>query len=129
MAVYMEKNEFQKSRAFSPAVTTQGGRIVWLAGQTGGRDDQGKGGSSPIETCGAAKQILCDSKHKGDGFARAGMRRNQKVAADRRLRKNGGLDSGRLIVAAFRQGSGERRTCGQECHEMADLGWRLQREH
>ena len=42
MADYMEKNEFQKSRAFSPAVTTQGGRIVWLAGQTGGRDDQGR---------------------------------------------------------------------------------------
>ena len=42
MAVYMEKNEFQKSRAFSPAVTTQGGRIVWLAGQTAGRDAQGR---------------------------------------------------------------------------------------
>src|SRR3981189_1302241 len=42
MVDYMEKNEFQKSRAFSPAVTTQGGRIVWLAGQTAARDDQGK---------------------------------------------------------------------------------------
>ena len=30
MAVYMEKSEFQKSRAYSPAVITQGGRTVWL---------------------------------------------------------------------------------------------------
>src|SRR3982074_1599393 len=42
MADYMEKNEFQKSRAFSPAVITQGGRIVWLAGQTPGRDPPGR---------------------------------------------------------------------------------------
>ena len=31
-AEYMEKTDFQKSRAFSPGVITQGGRIVWLAG-------------------------------------------------------------------------------------------------
>jgi 2-iminobutanoate/2-iminopropanoate deaminase len=42
MAVYMEKTEFQKSRAFSPAVITQGGRTVWLAGQTATRDAQGR---------------------------------------------------------------------------------------
>ena len=42
MAVYMEKSEFQKSRAFSPAVTTQGGRTVWLAGQTATRDAEGR---------------------------------------------------------------------------------------
>jgi 2-iminobutanoate/2-iminopropanoate deaminase len=42
MATYMEKNDFQKSRAFSPAVITEGGRIVWLAGQTAGRDDEGR---------------------------------------------------------------------------------------
>ena len=41
MAVYMEKSEFQKSRAFSPAVITEGGRIVWLAGQTATRDANG----------------------------------------------------------------------------------------
>jgi 2-iminobutanoate/2-iminopropanoate deaminase len=41
-AEYMEKSEFQKSRAFSPGVITDGGRIVWLAGQTGFRDEQGK---------------------------------------------------------------------------------------
>jgi 2-iminobutanoate/2-iminopropanoate deaminase len=42
MAVYMEKSEFQTSRAFSPAVITQGGRTVWLAGQTATRDAQGR---------------------------------------------------------------------------------------
>ncbi len=41
MAEYLEKTEFQKSRAFSPAVITQGGRIVWLAGQTATRDQAG----------------------------------------------------------------------------------------
>ena len=49
MAVYMEKNEFQKSRAFSPAVTTQGGRIVWLAGQTAMMDADGKDISGNFE--------------------------------------------------------------------------------
>ena len=42
MAVYIEKSEFQKSRAYSPAVITQGGRTVWLAGQTATRDAQGR---------------------------------------------------------------------------------------
>lgn len=49
MATYMEKNEFQKSRAFSPAVITEGGRIVWLAGQTAGRDDEGRDISGNFE--------------------------------------------------------------------------------
>jgi 2-iminobutanoate/2-iminopropanoate deaminase len=35
-AEYIEGNERQKARAYSPAVITEGGRIVWLAGQTGG---------------------------------------------------------------------------------------------
>jgi 2-iminobutanoate/2-iminopropanoate deaminase len=41
MAEYLETTEFQKSRAFSPAVITQGGRTVWLAGQTATRDQAG----------------------------------------------------------------------------------------
>jgi 2-iminobutanoate/2-iminopropanoate deaminase len=41
MAEYLEKTEFQKSRAFSPAVVTQGGKTVWLAGQTATRDEGG----------------------------------------------------------------------------------------
>jgi 2-iminobutanoate/2-iminopropanoate deaminase len=41
MVEYLEKSEFQASRAFSPAVITQGGRTVWLAGQTAIRDEAG----------------------------------------------------------------------------------------
>ena len=42
MTEYLEPNDFQKSRAFSPAVITQGGRTVWLAGQTATRDAEGR---------------------------------------------------------------------------------------
>lgn len=31
---HLEGTDFQKSRAFSPAVITSGGRTVWLSGQT-----------------------------------------------------------------------------------------------
>jgi 2-iminobutanoate/2-iminopropanoate deaminase len=49
MATYMEKSDFQKSRAFSPAVITEGGKIVWLAGQTATRDESGKDISGNFE--------------------------------------------------------------------------------
>ncbi len=39
---YLEGTDFQKSRAFSPAVVTQGGKTVWLAGQTATADENGK---------------------------------------------------------------------------------------
>ena len=44
---HLEGTEHQKSRAFSPAVVTEGGRTIWLAGQTtttdlDGRDISGK---------------------------------------------------------------------------------------
>ncbi|HEV2957018.1 MAG TPA: RidA family protein, partial [Xanthobacteraceae bacterium] len=48
-AEYMEKTDFQKSRAFSPAVITQGGRIVWMAGQTTTRDEAGNDISGNFE--------------------------------------------------------------------------------
>jgi 2-iminobutanoate/2-iminopropanoate deaminase len=41
-AEYMEKSQQMAMRAYSPGVITEGGRIVWLAGQTGFRDEQGK---------------------------------------------------------------------------------------
>lgn len=41
-AEYMEKTPFQLSRAFSPGVITEGGKIVWVAGQTATRDNDGK---------------------------------------------------------------------------------------
>ena len=39
------------------------------------------------------------------------------------IRQHGGLHRSQLIVIALRQGSDERRGCGQKCHGMADLGW------
>jgi enamine deaminase RidA (YjgF/YER057c/UK114 family) len=41
-AEYMAKTPFQLSRAFSPGVITEGGRIVWVAGQTATRDNDGR---------------------------------------------------------------------------------------
>jgi len=48
-ADYLEKTDFQKSRAFSPAVVTDGGRIVWMAGQTATMDADGKDLSGNFE--------------------------------------------------------------------------------
>lgn len=39
--VHLEGTAFQKSRAFSPAIVTRGGRTVWLAGQTTTTDLEG----------------------------------------------------------------------------------------
>ena len=39
---HLEPSPLQKTRAFSPAVITEGGRIVWLAGQTATVDLEGK---------------------------------------------------------------------------------------
>jgi len=36
------RGTWQKSRAFSPAIVTEGGEIVWLAGHTGQKDSAGK---------------------------------------------------------------------------------------
>jgi len=46
---HLEGTVFQKSRAFSPAVITQGGRTVWLAGQTATVDENGKDISGNFE--------------------------------------------------------------------------------
>jgi enamine deaminase RidA (YjgF/YER057c/UK114 family) len=48
-AEYMEKTPFQLSRAFSPGVITEGGRTVWVAGQTATRDNQGADISNNFE--------------------------------------------------------------------------------
>jgi 2-iminobutanoate/2-iminopropanoate deaminase len=41
-AQFLEGDAYQKARAFSPAVITRGGRIIWLAGQTATQDLNGK---------------------------------------------------------------------------------------
>jgi 2-iminobutanoate/2-iminopropanoate deaminase len=46
---HLEGTEFQKSRSFSPAVITEGGKTVWLAGQTTLTDLDGKDISGKFE--------------------------------------------------------------------------------
>jgi enamine deaminase RidA (YjgF/YER057c/UK114 family) len=46
---YVEPSEQQKGRAYSPAVITEGGRIVWLAGQVAMVDADGKDISGNFE--------------------------------------------------------------------------------
>ena len=55
-AEYMEKTERQMARAFSPGVITEGGRTVWLAGQTALQDEQGRSIAGNFEA--QARQIF-----------------------------------------------------------------------
>jgi 2-iminobutanoate/2-iminopropanoate deaminase len=36
------RGTWQKSRAFSPAIVTEGGKTIWIAGHTGQKDHEGK---------------------------------------------------------------------------------------
>ena len=49
MARYFEGTDAQKSRAYSPAVVSEGGRTVWLAGQTATVDGDGTDISGDFE--------------------------------------------------------------------------------
>jgi enamine deaminase RidA (YjgF/YER057c/UK114 family) len=73
MAEYMEKSEQQKSRAYSPAVTTQGGKTVWLAGQTATRDEQGNDISGNFEAQVRTIFSLLDKTLKRAGGSLANM--------------------------------------------------------
>src|SRR5213080_1013312 len=55
-AEYLEKTPFQLSRAFSPGVITEGGKIVWVAGQTATRDNENRDISNNIEA--QTKQVF-----------------------------------------------------------------------
>jgi 2-iminobutanoate/2-iminopropanoate deaminase len=50
------KTERAQQRGYSPAVITEGGRTVWLAGVTGTVDDSGKSLANDFE--GQARQIF-----------------------------------------------------------------------
>jgi 2-iminobutanoate/2-iminopropanoate deaminase len=52
---YLKGDDPQK-RGYSQAVVTEGGRIVWLAGQTGAVDDSGKSLASDFE--GQVRQLF-----------------------------------------------------------------------
>jgi 2-iminobutanoate/2-iminopropanoate deaminase len=70
-AEYMDKTPFQLSRAFSPGVITDGGKIVWVAGQTATRDNEGKDIANNFEA--QAKQVFSQIdqvlKHAGGSLA------------------------------------------------------------
>ena len=68
---YLDGTDFQKSRAFSPAVITQGGKTVWLAGQTATFDENGKDISGNFEAQARAIFALIDAtlKRVGGGVA------------------------------------------------------------
>ena len=57
---YLEGTDSQKSRAYSPAVITQGGRTIWLAGQTTLVDGNGKDISGNFEAQARAVFALMD---------------------------------------------------------------------
>ena len=40
---HLDGTEYQRNRAFSPAVVTEGGKVIWLAGQTTTVDESGNG--------------------------------------------------------------------------------------
>ena len=73
MAEYFGKTEQQKKRAYSPAVITQGGKTVWLAGQTATQDEQGKDISGNFEAQVRTIFSLLDKTLKNCGGSLADM--------------------------------------------------------
>ena len=73
MAEYMGKSEQQKKRAYSPAVITQGGKTIWLAGQTATQDEQGKDISGNFEAQVRTIFSLLDKTLKSCGGSLANM--------------------------------------------------------
>ena len=72
-AEYMEKTPFQISRAFSPGVITDGGKIVWVAGQTATRDKDDKdiAGNFEAQVHQVFYQIDAIMKRAGGSLARS----------------------------------------------------------
>jgi enamine deaminase RidA (YjgF/YER057c/UK114 family) len=73
MAEYLDKSEQQQARAYSPAVITQGGRTVWLAGQTATRDAAGNDISGNFEAQVTTIFTLIDATLKRAGGRLADM--------------------------------------------------------
>src|SRR3954453_10448792 len=55
-AAYLEKTPLRRSRAFSAGMVTEGGKIVWVAGQTATRDNAGNDIANNFEA--QAKQVF-----------------------------------------------------------------------
>src|ERR1043166_3101326 len=73
MAEYMGKSEHQKKRAYSPAVVTQGGKTIWLAGQTATQDEKGNDISGNFEAQVKTIFSLLDNTLKRAGGSLADM--------------------------------------------------------
>lgn len=95
-AEYLEKTDFQKSRAFSPAVVTEGGRLVWLAGQTATTDADGKDISRNFEAQVRRCFALMDQtlKRAGGGLA------NRFVQIRREMFPDGNFPGSALITVS-----------------------------
>lgn len=72
-ADYLEKTDFHKARAYSPAVVTAGGRIVWLAGQAAVVDADGKEISGNFEAQPRRVFALMDQMLKRAGGSLANL--------------------------------------------------------
>jgi 2-iminobutanoate/2-iminopropanoate deaminase len=61
------RGTWQRNRAFSPAVVTEGGKIVWIAGHTGQKSDDGKSlaGDFEAQTYQTFKNIEITLKEAG----------------------------------------------------------------
>jgi 2-iminobutanoate/2-iminopropanoate deaminase len=64
---YLEGDAYQKSRAYSPAVITTGGKIIWLAGQTGLQDANGRSFAGDFQGQARTALQLIDRTLKRDG--------------------------------------------------------------
>lgn len=70
---YLKGTEFQQSRAFSPAVVTEGGKTVWLAGQTTTTDLDGADISGNFEAQARTCFELIDATLKSTGGSLANL--------------------------------------------------------
>ena len=77
---YLEGSAFQKERAYSPAVITQGGRIIWVAGHEAASDSN-------------------NGKLAADDFE--GQVRASFAAIDRTLKRSGGSLQNLVTMTVF----------------------------
>ena len=70
---FLEPNERQRARAYSPAVITEGGRVVWLAGQTALQEADGRDISGNFEAQTRRVFAMLDESLRRVGGALADM--------------------------------------------------------
>lgn len=70
---YLQGTELEKRRAFSRAVITEGGRTVWLAGQTTLQDESGKDISGDCAAQARAIFALMDKTLRSAGGSLANL--------------------------------------------------------